>query len=104
MSTTTSITFVPRITVAFPAIIDAIRYFKRNANLACETENDLEVEMNWSKTQTWSLPLLNDFCIRKLLRSLPEIYQGEVHGDARVLKVEIFDPITHELIGSSDKA
>lgn len=59
--------------------------------------------MNWDHTQTWSIPVLNDLCVRKLLRALPEIYQNEVHGDARVLKVEIFDPITHKLIGSSDQ-
>lgn len=99
-----SITFVPRITLAWPAIIDAVRYLRNQANLANETDRDLETEMNWDHTQTFLIPVLNDFCVRKLLRQLPEFYQNEVHGDARVLKVEIFDPKTHKLIGSSDQA
>ena len=99
-----SITFVPRITLAWPAIIDAVRYLRDRANLADETDKDLESEMNWDHTQTFLIPVLNDFCVRRLLRQLPEFYQNEVRGDAKVLKVEIFDPKTHKLIGSSDQA
>lgn len=98
-----SITFVPRITLAWPAIIDAVRYLRDRCNLANETDKDLESEMDWSHTQTFLIPVLNDFCVRRLLKNLPKIYEDEVQGDAKVLKVEIFDPISHKLIGSSDQ-
>lgn len=99
-----SITFVPRITVSFPTLIDVVRYFRQNANLANETERDLETEMNWDNTQTWTIPILNDFCILKLVKALPGMYQDEVRGLTKVLKVEIFDPQTHKLIAASDMA
>ena len=94
---TNTITFVPRITIAWPAIADAVFYFKKQANLV-----EPNPEMDWSHTQTWLIPLCNEFCLRRLLRNLPKIYQDEVKGDAKVLKVEIFDPETHNLIGTSE--
>ncbi len=99
-----SITFVPRITIAYPAYMSAIRHFRAYANLADETDKDLEKKMNWNNTQTYILPVKNEYCINKLVKNLPRIYQDEVHGDAKVIKVEIFDPKTHKLIATSNAA
>ena len=99
-----SITIVPRITIQFPAKWDAVRYFSRNANLANETDRDLETEMRWDHTQTYLLPVNNDFCIRKLAKALLQTFEDEVHGDAHVLRVELYDPKTHTLIAAADAA
>jgi hypothetical protein len=93
---TTSATFVIRATIAYPANINAIRYLRGFLNLADDGEID------WTKTVTYALPLLNDFCGRRLARNLPADLTEEVHGDAVVTRVELFDPNTHRLLFASN--
>ena len=99
-----TITVVPRITIQFPAKIDAIKYFNRMANLANETDKDLETEMQWNHTQTYLLPANNDFCIQKLVKALPKTFEDEVNGDAHILRIELYDPKTHKLIAAANVA
>ena len=90
------VTLVPRVTIEWPARMDVVDYFHRMMNLV---EPGLGMEdMNWGHTQTWSIPLRNEFCLKRLARAAIEQFENDILHNGRVLKVEFFDPETHELV------
>lgn len=94
--TATAVTLVPRVTIQWPARMDVVDYFHRMMNLA---EEGLGMkDMNWSHTQTWLLPVRNEFCLRKLARAAIDRFEDDILHNGKVLKVEFFDPETHELV------
>ena len=95
-STSTAVTLVPRVTIQWPARMDVVDYFHRMMNLA---EPDLGMEdMNWDHTQTWSIPLRNEFCLKKLAPAAIDRFEDDILHNGKVLKVEFFDPVSHELV------
>ena len=96
-------TFVLRIHLRLPAPNDVIEYFHNTANLAHETQRNLESQMNWKHRSTFASPEISVSSLQRLLETLPNVMNNEVQGKATILKVEIFNPFSHQLIGSSDK-
>lgn len=94
--TSKSITLVPRVTIQWPARMDVVDYFHKQMNLA---EEGLTLEdMNWSHTQTWLIPVINEFCLKRLAKTAIQNFENDILHNGKVLKVEFFDPNTHELV------
>ena len=94
--TSTAVTLVPRVTIKWPARMDVVDYFHRQMNLV---EEGLGMEdINWDHTQTWLLPVRNEFCLRKLAKAAIDRFEDDILHQGKVLKVEFFDPETHELV------
>lgn len=92
----TSITLVPRVHIKWPARMDVVNYFHRQMNLA-EDGWGME-DMNWEHTQTWLIPVRNEFCLKKLAQGAIRQFEEDIRHNGKVLKVEFYDPETHELV------
>lgn len=91
---------VQRLTLAFPAAWSAVAYFHKYSNLANETP-DLERDMHWDRVSEWSIAANNQYCLDRLAQTAKHYAEDQVYGDAKIVKIELYDADTHKLLATA---
>jgi len=96
----TSVEVVPVVTIQWPTNLGVVNYFHKTANLV---EGDWSADkIDWTKTQNWLIPLKNEFCLKKLAKEAISVYESYIEHDGKVLKVQLYDPETHQLLAEAE--
>ena len=91
-----TITIVSRVSIVWPAELGVVQYLKKTTNLY--HEGDTLEHIDWQKTSTWTLPAINDYCLKNLAEAVASYFQNDIRRDGKITKVEIFDPETKNLL------
>ena len=92
------ITVALRVHLEWPTNSAALFYLQRYIAVADSHNDYTESNEKWH-TRTYTIPVVNRFCVTQFIGQISQLLEDEVNGDAKVLKVEVYDPDTRRLIG-----